>query len=285
MYHVHSVNELTQIIGYVKYKNVLYGNVLYRGQCKLYDSLEPSIYHNHTGKQDRVNQNCKLNGILKKALSDDKFCQYAHLSDSSISRIKLMSILQHYGIPTQYLDVVDNHWTALWFGLNESKTYANGDVFCKYEQRHIDLLDAVRARKEYNDEEYMDYSERFYQYIILILVANPTQQSSNEVIIGEDTIAVNLRNALPSTFLRPHAQHGWTIRRKSTDGIYGLDLSPNVVCILRMRIDDVEKWIGTGTLLSEAGLFPSPKDDFGYGVLLKHREFFNGTGWEIPYYV
>ena len=45
MYQVNSIYALTQIIGYVKYINASYGNVLYRGQCKLYKTIEPSIYH------------------------------------------------------------------------------------------------------------------------------------------------------------------------------------------------------------------------------------------------
>lgn len=48
IYHVGSVYSLTQIIGYVKYINSSYGNVFYRGQCKLHDSIEPSIYHGIT---------------------------------------------------------------------------------------------------------------------------------------------------------------------------------------------------------------------------------------------
>lgn len=43
MYQVNSIYALTQIIGYVKYINASYGNVLYRGQCKLYRTIEPSI--------------------------------------------------------------------------------------------------------------------------------------------------------------------------------------------------------------------------------------------------
>ena len=57
MYQVNSIYALTQIIGYVKYINASYGNVLYRGQCKLYKTIEPSIYHGieSTGARSRRN--------------------------------------------------------------------------------------------------------------------------------------------------------------------------------------------------------------------------------------
>lgn len=284
IYHVNTIHALTQVIGYVKFINAPYGNVLYRGQCRLYDSLEPSIYHGHKTAQDRAQQNSKQNLVIQKALADKKFCKYTHISDNSVSRIKLTSIFQHYGIPTQYLDVVDNHWTALWFGLNKYHVHENGGMYCKYEQRHIDYLDAINQRALLSNDEYEEYAEKFYQYIILIAVSAGGSYNANGITIGDDTIAVNLRSALPSTFLRPHAQHGWTIRRKTTAGLFGLDMAPNVVGILRMRIDDVDKWLGNGELLSERGLFPDPQNDLGYGVLLQHTEFFEGTGLQIPYF-
>ena len=52
MYQVNSIYALTQIIGYVKYINASYGNVLYRGQCKLYRTIETSVYKGY--KQDKI---------------------------------------------------------------------------------------------------------------------------------------------------------------------------------------------------------------------------------------
>lgn len=54
--------------------------------------------------------------------------------------------------------------------------------------------------------------ESMYQYLLLIAVSKSETASDNGIKIGDDTISVDLRSTLPSTFLRPHAQHGWTIK-------------------------------------------------------------------------
>ena len=284
IYHVHTMHALTQIIGYIKYKNADYGQVLYRGQCKLHGTLEPSIYHSTSRCSERERRNRHVNTIMQRALADNKFCKYAHIQEDTNSQIRLASVLQHYGIPTQYLDVVDNHWTALWFGLNEWREHIDGSVFCRYERRRINYLDVIENRFSRSDNDYDKYAESLYQYILLIAISKPTIYQGNGILIGDDTIAVDLRSNLPSVFLRPHSQHGWTIRNKTSDGIFGLDMAPNVVGIIRMRIDDVDKWLGNGELLSQNGLFPNPEDDLGYGVLLNHSDFFEGTPFQIPYY-
>ena len=104
----------------------------------------------------------------------------------------------------------------------------------------------------------------------------------NGINIGEDTISVDLRSTLPSTFLRPHAQYGWTIKRKSLDSEHGLNIANNVVGILRIRVCDAFNWVGNGELLSQESLFPNPHFDQGYNVLLNHKEFLGGTDWKIP---
>lgn len=195
------------------------------------------------------------------------------------------SVLQHYGIPTHYVDVVDNHWTALWFGANKYTAYL-GNSFCKYEKRSVDMGEVLQKRIELSESEFDAYlestKENMYQYLLLIAVSKSETTSNNGINIGDDTISVDLRSALPSTFLRPHAQHGWTIKRKSPDSEYGLDMANNVVGILRIRVCDAFNWVGNGELLSQESLFPNPHFDQGYNVLLNHKEFFEGTDWKIP---
>ena len=288
IYHVGSVYSLTQIIGYVKYINSSYGNVFYRGQCKLYDSIEPSIYHDITSDKARQRRNALLNEIISRAMNDKGFANFLKLDGSTISRIKIESVFQHYGIPTHYIDVVDNHWTALWFGGNRYISYLK-DSFCKYEKRTINMIDVLQKRTELSQNDYADFlasiRDDMYQYLLMITVSKEETPFGNGINEGTDTISVDLRNALPSTFLRPHAQHGWTVKKKTSDNIHDLDMASNVVAILRIRVDDASKWIGTGELLSQESLFPNPHYDQGYNVLLKHTEFFEGTGWNIPVYV
>ena len=221
-------------------------------------------------------------------MNDKGFANFLKLDGSTISRIKIESVFQHYGIPTHYIDVVDNHWTALWFGGNRYISYLK-DSFCKYEKRTINMIDVLQKRTELSQNDYADFlasiRDDMYQYLLMIAVSKEETPFGNGINEGTDTISVDLRNTLPSTFLRPHAQHGWTVKKKTSDNIHDLDMASNVVAILRIRVDDASKWIGTGELLSQESLFPNPHYDQGYNVLLKHTEFFEGTGWNIPVYV
>lgn len=99
-----------------------------------------------------------------------------------------------------------------------------------------------------------------------------------------------MRQALPSTFLRPHAQHGLVIRRKVHNcdiqkNAEAYDLAPAIVGIIRIRIDRVKEWIGTGKLLTQSSLFPPPAYDYGYDLLLERTDIFEETGFNITRYV
>jgi len=76
MYQVNSIYALTQIIGYVKYINASYGNVLYRGQCKLYKTIEPSIYHGIESTGARSRRNHLLNLVLNSSEYAEDWLRY-----------------------------------------------------------------------------------------------------------------------------------------------------------------------------------------------------------------
>ena len=100
-------------------------------------------------------------------------------------------------------------------------------------------------------------------------------------------IEVDLRKALPSTFLRPHAQHGLVIKKNvsnSSPSAIDFDLSSNVVGIIRIRIDRAKRWIGDGELLTQDNLIPPPGYDPGYDLLLNKSELFRNSSLKITKY-
>lgn len=119
VYHVKNMHELNQLVGYVKLINAENGTVLYRGQCKLYPHLTPSIAR----QGDLIARASELEQVLKSIRSDFELKKYFQLNDSLISgwdiyeNSVIEAALQHYGAMTFSVDFVDNHWTALWFGL------------------------------------------------------------------------------------------------------------------------------------------------------------------------
>ena len=172
IYQVNSIHSLTQIIGYVKYINASYGNVLYRGQCRLYDTIKPGIYRNVNSEKAKQKRDQWLDKAIENAKGDKAFSKFIHLENNSKDKEMLESVFQHYGIPTHYIDVVDNHWIALWFGVYKYISYINNS-FCKYKMRSTDINTALLHKIGLSDAEfdaYLDYSyvearEKFAEYI------------------------------------------------------------------------------------------------------------------------
>ena len=274
IFDIFSFNGLNQIIGYAKYINPD-KKILYRGECKLHNSMRPSINHTISSQRARDKANSRINKIITDALSDDIFSRYIRLNKTNTQdKIILESVLQHYGISTHCIDVVDNHWVALWFGQNKCIKRKMLNTYFQYQSRKKSYYELIDIPK--NDEE-------LYQYIILI--ATDYNNESSGISITDNTITIDLRSALPSTFLRPHAQHGWIIRKNThrLDDTY--DLAENVICILRMRTDLVAEWLGNGKLLSIENLFPSPAFDQGYDVLLSRNDLFDDGINSIAKYI
>lgn len=75
----------------------------------------------------------------------------------------------------------------------------------------MDMGAVLQKRMELSEPEFDAYletiKESMYQYLLLIAVSKSETASDNGIKIGDDTISVDLKSTLPSTFLRPHAQH------------------------------------------------------------------------------
>lgn len=144
---------------------------------------------------------------------------------------------------------------------NEGKRRENQKLKTKYEND-----------KKKNEERYQEEIKRYernkesniaYAYILLY-VADTCGESFNGVYTGTETVTIDLRKALPSTLLRPCAQHGWTVRRFGEDN----DLSDGVVCVLRLSVALVDEMMGEGSLVSQNNFFPPAENDTGYRDLL-----------------
>ena len=120
VYTVTSMNGLNQLVGYVKHINASNGTVLYRGQCELYPSMKASICRNPKTYSDDVQ---RLENIINVAIQDDGLKNIFNFNDNFVKgwtlfqSLAIEAAMQHYGAKTFCMDFVDNHWTALWFGL------------------------------------------------------------------------------------------------------------------------------------------------------------------------
>ena len=237
---VYTPHEFNQLVGYVKFINASNGTVLYRGQNKDYNNLKPS------GARDK--KKAVASSLIENVLGDADILNYFKLDDPEIvgwkkyQEIIIEAALQHYGGKTYCMDFVDNHWCALWFGLH--KFNPNGT----YEKR----LDRTG-----------------FLYIFLYL-ADTNGANVRGLYIGDEVYTVDLRKAMPSYFLRPASQHGWVVRKKERKD--DCDYKDNVLCVIKIKVEDADNWLGNGTLLSQENFFPNYSIDEGYGRLLSRQE-------------
>ena len=304
MYDVSTVSGLNQLIGFAKFINRDYGEVYYRGVNKVFNTVLPSLMRRRksgeakdlTGLVNRLYSIEKFRDTLKIQLPNIRKIRKEH-GDNATNVIKaainrcnknvIEGVLQHYSGSTRFLDIVDNHWVALWMGLYQHEDLGKGYSYCRYKKRiipQVEYLERITTRFSGNSITNLSTAmeitnalsvskeelDQYYMYLLLIAAPNDMQEQVPGVYEDDDFVLVDLRKALPSFFVRPHAQHAYVIktRDKKTAGEY--DLSSQVVGIIRIRVDKADEWLGNGTLLTQSNLFPPPAIDSGYDTLLDY---------------
>ena len=250
IYHIDSFHQLTQFVGYAKYKNRRIGGVYLRGQTSLYESenkngklkakLTPSCFRKQYASTDsRIS---KITEKLHTVLSSHKTL-HGYSDDIAFP------LLQHYGMKTYWLDIVDNLWVALWFALHDFK------------EKIVEDRQLCHIQETENTNVY-----------ILLLCSEDNCKTTNistspGVHYGTKTVLVDLRRALPSIYLRPHAQHALMLRKNPIPVC--TDYSDLIVGIAELSRDKAQSWIGRTGLLSAQSLFPSQYFDGGYARMLQ----------------
>ena len=235
VYQIETVHDLTQFIGFGKYKNNKVGNVFLRGQTSLYDgSIIPSLYRGKTSLDSITSKyDIRIKNIINTVKHFNKY-----------DKLVFEPLIQHYGIKTPWIDVVDNVWVALWFALHQAKTLT------------------------INSREYVYYFDNKNEFSYIYLLASDALQETDHsgVYVGEETKLVDLRKSLPSFFLRPHAQHAYMLRKSEP---YPADYSNLIVGVAKIPTRIGMKWLGNNEFLTLSSLFPASYFDSGYAVMLK----------------
>jgi hypothetical protein len=243
--HVRDPHALSQAAGYLKHVHGSdsHQHIYFRGQTKLYGSLEPSLFRG----SKRTSTRSKRIGDLKARI---RSVADSHQIFKKFSETFYEPLLQHYGFQTTWVDLVDNIWIALWFACNSAVTSGANAEYLHFEQRKPDA---------WND----------CVYIILVGADLATDLRCEPGFIrGAGTEVVDLRVGAPSIFLRPHSQHGLLFRVRGDHVSRPNDYSSHIRGIIRAELCDALGWIGRGALLNVHSLFPPPSYDRGYGLLL-----------------
>lgn len=308
IYEVSTISGFNQIIGFAKFINRDYGEVYYRGVNKVYDNVLPSLMRKRTSGEAR-----DLTQLINRLYGEEKFRDTLKLSlpvnqeiltpgeNRVLSNIVnrgnkyiIEGVLQHYSGATRFLDIVDNHWVALWMGLYKYEEIGKGRLYSRYQKRVSPQADYIETiSNAFSEEKIGEYNtvedvtnilkvkgeelDRYYLYILLIATPNDMKEQVPGTFENQEYALVDLRKALPSFFVRPHAQHAYVFKTRDKSCATEYDLAPQVVGILKIRVDKADEWLGNGTLLSQSNLFPPPAVDLGYYTLLEYHKELTGN--------
>lgn len=100
-------------------------------------------------------------------------------------------MIQHYGIKTTNIDLVDNVWVALWFGLHIAKSVISGG----------------------REKIYYSNSNEEYAYLIM-MATDALNEKTRGIYEGERTRLGDLRKAVTSYFVLTHAEHALMLKKK-----------------------------------------------------------------------
>lgn len=238
---VEESHALIMAAGYLKH-NTLEG-IYFRGQSNYYDELRPALYRSIDTDAAKYSRETRLNKKIDEyrvaCPAFSKFGDYA-----------AEPLLQHYGLQTTWLDLVDNIWVALWFACHEAKSTRDGH-FLHFQKRIPSELNK-------------------YAYVYLVGADLERRRKDKPGYWnGENTELVDLRIAAPSYFLRPHAQHGLLFRCKGGSSGRPLNYAKQIRGIVRIPLEKAFDWLGNGHTVGVHSLFPPAYYDNGYKILLQ----------------
>ncbi|WP_175904167.1 FRG domain-containing protein [Burkholderia seminalis] len=241
--HADEPHALVMAAGYLKFKLARDESegIYFRGQRKLYKTLPPTLYRDLSNLKAQDKRHVALSDLITKFKNSGNifksFGDYSH-----------EPLLQHYGISTTWVDLVDNVWVALWFACHRAMMEA--ERFLHFERR-------------------IPGDQEKYAYILLVAAdIDGRNRTKPGYFYGENTELVDLRMAAPSVFLRPHAQHGLLFRKVGKDGSRPIDYSDQIRGIIRVDLAKALDWLGSGKMVNTHSLFPPPYYDSGYRILL-----------------
>lgn len=201
--------------------------LLFRGQNQLYDSLRSGLARPDVRHQPEVEQG--MSAIVGKILGQES---------TTIQNIPFRrAVLQHYGVPTHYIDLTSDVTIAAWFATNSLNRKKGRIVYGGVPLRLLD-------RWVYEP------STEGVAYVLILSLPNPDELLSNRVLFDISYL---------DPFLRPSRQKAWLIMHRPP-----LLPDPNDFWAATITIDCSE----FNSEIDSAHIFPLPSEDAGYKLLL-----------------
>lgn len=242
IFKVNSIHALNTLVGYCKHIYQGEGNIYFRGQTAKYGTMKPSLYRGLVSNKTLGRRQHKLNTLINETYSTMPLL-------NKMDQKLIAPLFQHYGIHTDWLDLVDNLWVALWFSIHE---YVRPESNKRYE--FVKRISKVESPT--------------YLYLML----SDAVERHNKIpgyYKGENYEVVDLRVSAPSVFLRPHNQHAILLRKRNVISPEMAEMADSVKLIIELDPKAIIEWLGIGRLLTVENIYPSPVYDQGYSILLK----------------
>jgi hypothetical protein len=227
--HLDHPVALARFIAFAKYRaqKVHQVEVYLRGQVANYSGMVPSLFRGDSQeRQQRVDAYGAMLAAVQRLFGQGRF-----------RRSNVGALLQHYGLNTPWIDLVDNIYTAVWFATH----------------RYIMLNPR---------EGYYAKSDESHGWLYLI-AASPQ-------MYGGTLHSIDLRKHHSSMNVRLHAQHGLSAAAQE-DGAEMKEFDYRSSVVARVRIPNNTRFVLTGRLASPSFLFPPIDIDESYRILLDDR--------------
>lgn len=256
-WEVSSYQQLQRLIGAFSFFNSD-NALLFRGQPRDYaGQLKPSAARTPPLSETEVDHQVDDAIKLYRERSKDAFLRERNV-------LEVEAALQHYGYRTRMLDVTTDLDMALWFALFDLDVSSVGE---RSYGRYV-------LKRDSHDNAWG---------VIYILIC-PRIPRARSVFPAEELVAIDLRAALPSTSLRPHAQSAIMIG-STEHALNDLDFRRYCIATIRVPRRSGLGWIGlpgvdatrdlfveeptgmpgglfrAGSRLAETTLFPRPHED------------------------
>ncbi|TQE98604.1 MAG: FRG domain-containing protein [Spiribacter salinus] len=262
-------NAFTKVCGHIRYGQPN-SPMFFRGQSELFPSLAP------TGARG-TNGILHQNGIQRHRQAIGELIVELDRENAWVGNVPDFAkepLLQHYGIKTLWLDAVDNPWVALWFSIHRFVGHGLHGRYWHFEPRDPFAFVDHRVRGE---GRYLGHggTRTVSQYLpeyayILIVTIGPCSPDVNRpgMYVSESGEMIDLRRSVPSTYLRPHAQHG-LLFKQSLPPHQDHNYAECVCARLKVKVELAMRWIGQGQFTDLHSVFPPAVHDDGYQKLIE----------------
>lgn len=268
--HCSTVEALIQEAGRFKFCND--EPVYFRGQRKLHEPGVPSasIYRDSSTCNTAIKELDRLLFHLAGADAQSWY-EFAYGPDfiehnmvpknkpfHDIPFHSLEGLLQHYGLKTRWLDITDSIPHAIFFALAQYETVKmkTDNIASNYDPK---TKGSCCSRIMNNELVFLNPSpdEEDVCYIMAISVGEPRKQQSDHkgLCSCKNGLVLDVRESIPSYYLRPHMQHGLLYMPHIEQPNCSGDEHSNIR-FFEIPSNEAIRWLGNGTIFSAGSIYP-----------------------------